>query len=330
MDLSLNQFIVDLYRNSSRMPQAAFFSKARLALREWLPYQAIALLQVQQGSLPGRIILSHGLNTQDHTALERISLRLSQPKLAPTLPAIITSSSLLANQLHTLHQTLGKQLGGSYLIYPDTEAENSQLLILLRSEGPSCNPDRDRTHAQWLLPHFCEALRLAAKLNPGSVKNAATAPSPLELHLTNQGDVRYCGEYIQACIAYCSESAHQQINWGAEGTKAPFDLMKKIQQQQDSGILQLGKLTFDLHDTEDHFVIRVRPESIQHILTNRERQIASELSLGLSYKEVARNLQLSPSTVTNYANRIYRKLNVHSKSQLTHLYTLSAAEVALH
>ena len=51
-------------------------------------------------------------------------------------------------------------------------------------------------------------------------------------------------------------------------------------------------------------------------LSPRELEIARELATGNAYKQIARRLRISPSTVTNHVNAIYRKLGVSSRSQL--------------
>ena len=48
-------------------------------------------------------------------------------------------------------------------------------------------------------------------------------------------------------------------------------------------------------------------------LTNREVEVLEQLSKGLSYKVIADNLFLSPSTVRKHIENIYSKLQVHSK-----------------
>ncbi len=54
-------------------------------------------------------------------------------------------------------------------------------------------------------------------------------------------------------------------------------------------------------------------------LSPRERDVAKGLLEGLSYKDIARRLGLSCSTVTNLVNRIYAKLSVHNGVQLARL-----------
>jgi len=68
--------------------------------------------------------------------------------------------------------------------------------------------------------------------------------------------------------------------------------------------------------TEDDFIIAIRPVSPLDRLTLREREIAVRITDGLSYKQVASELGISPSTVTNHVNAIYEKLGVSSSATL--------------
>lgn len=51
-------------------------------------------------------------------------------------------------------------------------------------------------------------------------------------------------------------------------------------------------------------------------LTEREQQIAQHYAQGKTYKEIARALHISPSTVRNHITRIYAKLEIGNKAEL--------------
>ena len=52
-------------------------------------------------------------------------------------------------------------------------------------------------------------------------------------------------------------------------------------------------------------------------LTPAERQVADRVARGESNKQVAAALYLSPKTVEGHLRSIFRKLGVHSRSELT-------------
>ena len=51
-------------------------------------------------------------------------------------------------------------------------------------------------------------------------------------------------------------------------------------------------------------------------LTNRERQVFNLLVEGLKTKDLASKLSITQNTVKYFVKRIYKKLNVKSKSEL--------------
>lgn len=61
-------------------------------------------------------------------------------------------------------------------------------------------------------------------------------------------------------------------------------------------------------------------------LTNRESEVLTLVSSGLTHKQVARQLGLSKSTVDTYVQRVRQKLNIGNKAELTR----AAFELGLH
>lgn len=58
---------------------------------------------------------------------------------------------------------------------------------------------------------------------------------------------------------------------------------------------------------------------INFALTPREREVALLLIKGTSYKEISEHLFISMPTVKSHSSKIYRKCNVKTRSELTHL-----------
>jgi len=61
------------------------------------------------------------------------------------------------------------------------------------------------------------------------------------------------------------------------------------------------------------------PQFVQRALTAREYEVAGFAALGLRDGEIAERLLLSPYTVKEYLKSSYRKLNLRSRVELTHL-----------
>jgi DNA-binding NarL/FixJ family response regulator len=58
-------------------------------------------------------------------------------------------------------------------------------------------------------------------------------------------------------------------------------------------------------------------------LTIREKEILHQLAKGLLYKEIADRMFISPTTVKNHLNNIYRKLHVQNKTEALKKYQVS-------
>ena len=63
----------------------------------------------------------------------------------------------------------------------------------------------------------------------------------------------------------------------------------------------------------------VRGRSRLDVLTPRETAVAEAFGRGSSYKEIARQLDLSPATIRFYLRAIYEKLQVRDKGELASL-----------
>ena len=66
----------------------------------------------------------------------------------------------------------------------------------------------------------------------------------------------------------------------------------------------------------DLWVLHLWPAGPLDRLTAREREIVLAVSQGLSFKQAARKIGIAPSTVANHLYRIYRKLDVYSRTEL--------------
>lgn len=71
---------------------------------------------------------------------------------------------------------------------------------------------------------------------------------------------------------------------------------------------------FDPVDTKLH--VRVRRDRRTPSVSGRELQVARKLAGGLTFKEIARDLGLAPSTVSTHAYNLYDKLGIRRRAQL--------------
>lgn len=65
-------------------------------------------------------------------------------------------------------------------------------------------------------------------------------------------------------------------------------------------------------------ILSRKPNASPSELTPRQKEVARILSrTGLSYKEAASELGISEGTMRKHAEHVYRKIDVHSRAELT-------------
>lgn len=67
-------------------------------------------------------------------------------------------------------------------------------------------------------------------------------------------------------------------------------------------------------------VVGRRSDIRLHNLTGREREVASNVALGLTNRQIARRLDISPATVKDHVHAILTKTGFESRSQVTAAY----------
>ena len=74
------------------------------------------------------------------------------------------------------------------------------------------------------------------------------------------------------------------------------------------------------------YKISARQLNALDCLSQRELEVASWIIKGLTFKEAAREIGLSPSTVSNHLYRIYSKLGISRRQDLSKLYSKELAD----
>lgn len=94
--------------------------------------------------------------------------------------------------------------------------------------------------------------------------------------------------------------------------RAPFEFDETTQ------LIDTG-LSLTLRPLGNLFSLEIWPTGPFDQLTEREKTIANAVSQGKTFKQIAKDLNLSPSTVANHLYRVYQKLNIQSRNQLAEM-----------
>lgn len=322
----LNQFIATLYLATSKIELAEY--------REW------ALSQLQNLIEFDGAIWSNGhqqtLRFHNHTLvnvpesltqclLDNLSINPLTNKLFENLGSPIDMRDLIADKdfySSEIYLKCFKPHGIERIlssIHLDERTGLFTLLTLYRFERNKPFSEQDKQLQKQALYHLLTAAKHAlflqleysddseAKVHKGTV---------LKTKLPKNSHKAICdsqGYFHQVQTSFIDLLERYVVNKSESTTsllKLPFtlDISKKSH--------EIDGLQVELKPFKDLFIVEIWPQGPLDSLSQREREIVQTLANGLTFKEAARELDLSPSTVSNHLYRIYQKLNIGSKSEL--------------
>jgi len=162
---------------------------------------------------------------------------------------------------------------------------------------------------QLLVPHIVEAMKANLFIH---IELASEKKASKDTWVSAVCDHR--GSLIQADKQFATLLSNSFPHW--VGPALPFTLEEK---NQGKTISNEG-LLINTEKKGDMLFIRIQQSiaSFLERLTPQEINIARLLQRGLTNKEMAKQLGISPATIKNHISNIARKLNVSRRSQINH------------
>ncbi len=185
--------------------------------------------------------------------------------------------------------------------------ENSRHEFTWQRSMPSAFTDEERAFLSEMLEHLACAERMSRRLQ-GLLREAkGGALEPIGFAIVDA-----TGLIESADRAFEDYLRRAEENW--DGKKLPFDF------SWEPRLAQTGQafrgLFFRIDQAEDKFHVRVRKDRRLPSVSTRELQVAKKLAGGMTFKEIARDLDLAPSTVSTHAYNLYDKLGFRRRAQL--------------
>lgn len=304
-----------LYRAAQDMPLEDFEALALSVLKALIPFCAAVWLaaRYERGRLT--LLRSHlqGLPREalpllvrpDGPFCQAAAIAAGAPRRAHGLhvPSLCRDGQAdAASELARRHH-LERQL-----LIADAAASSSpgNWLALYRSDTDPPFDERDYRVLALSMPHMSQALAINRRLHLGS------GPAESPRNVSVQAVVRADGKLI-----HCGERLRQALRtrypaW--EGTALPDELIGKLRRNDAIELSSDARLCVSRMGAAVLLVLQEVPPTGR--LSARELEVAQLFGAGASYKQIARQVSISPATVRNVVQNTYRKLKINNKAQL--------------
>ena len=172
---------------------------------------------------------------------------------------------------------------------------------------PSAFTDEERHFLSETLEHLARVERMGRRLQ-GLLREAKGG----ELDPVGFAIIDEEGVIESADRAFEDYLRRADDSW--DGKRLPFDF--QWEPRIATGGQAYRGLFFRIDRSADKFHVRVRKDRRLPSVSTRELQVAKKLAGGMTFKEIARDLNLAPSTVSTHAYNLYDKLGFRRRAQL--------------
>lgn len=311
--------LVSLYRGAREYPVAEFQARAFRSLRALIPFDGgfWSTASVEQDKfrpysnwifeLP-QAIEQAWAPLEDRDVLGRMAF-LDPGRTICVVAREMTSDPVLIEQIV---EPFGlEHVMATGRIDPLTSLASAIAICRGRS-GPPFS-EAERRLKERITPHLIEAFstnrlyHLLGARRSTSQSDEASAACDREalLHIAN-------GEFTRL----------MSLEWPSwRGPRLPPPLADCIRREQPGPDYHGDEITVCFETANDQTWLRARPKKPADDLSPRMAQVARMSASGLSNKEIARELGISPNTVRNQLNAVYRKLGVATRTELSGLFS---------
>lgn len=190
----------------------------------------------------------------------------------------------------------------------DPRSPSFNWLAILRSDPAREFSEQDRLLKQALTPHLMAACLANQALCVA--QNDGNRPERRQSWAVADRD----GAIQELTPRFRSTLSSECPDW--DGSQRPPRVVGPLLNRDGTRYIAT-QLLFESHQVHDLYFTKVREKKRSDVLSARERSVAELFCDGLTYREIATRLLISPATVRAHLRGIYSKLGVSSKIGLT-------------
>ncbi|WP_075792140.1 helix-turn-helix transcriptional regulator [Massilia putida] len=296
-----SRLIYDLHAGARDLPSAAFQDWAIARLRRDLPFASAWWGVATMDDAGDTVLHSAGYGTRHDFAREIHAIRdvddvrerILKPPGITVLKAGHSADRVLRrfDARHDLHSILATAV-------PDSSGRLMQFISLYRPEGARPFTEAERAVKEALVPHLMRAWEANWDAAPAS----GSAPPAALLSVDGEviaADAGFTALLRAAWPGWCGK----RLVLRGDGFEGPRTATASV------------SITVAPGGAPGTRRVLLRPNR-NGTLTAREHAVAGHYANGLSYKEIAKALGITPDTVRSYIKACYTKLEVRNKVQL--------------
>lgn len=198
------------------------------------------------------------------------------------------------------------------MLLPDEKMRAHHSIGIIRSDRDYHFSEQERQLVQAIVPHLIQAWRINCQF----FLNTLEAHKVLFNQPSKMALVDYQGGVQQAIEGFDSLIKQEWEDW--HGNILPVSLVEQLIKNKEETYTGNHVVITATHF--EYFVaLQVRERCPIDSLTPREREVAILCAQGKNHREIATELNVSPSTVRNHLQKIYSSLNINNKVQLAKL-----------
>lgn len=320
-----NDCVLGLYHAAQHREVAEFHEEALACIKRLIPFDSAVVGGGEMSATMPAVITSAHLHNQPVEKLtERHHLEAPDPVI---IEAYQNRGRTVTRATATLPEVLKpycQKFGVAHTMVFARAEPNSlrvDMISLWRADALHDYTEQEVMIADLLLPHVMEARMINLRLFTTELAVRASQQSrPIIVNM--RGEIQFMEMETLALLRV------EWPNWNPPILPASF--MEALQSKRSMGFT--GKrLRASVTVRDKLLYLSFRESNVPQAehLTEAERAVAKLAITGASYKDIARNLSKSPSTVRNQLHTVYDKLEIKSKVELANLFKEEISNTAL-